>query len=192
MQSPSTARLYFKSPKEHENFRMYPAHNNNKPFIADDECVSPLSPPQQTTSWYSDSSFREAEHGNQVSWHAHTPYGTEDVENPPHSFEFSRVDWESQRRSRHELSRSRTPPAEDFRLPSFRTDNDGLGIHITDDVREVDFSPTPSVRGLTFSSSITKRYHGKLSFQHLHNNQTQGPNLRTSYLKNSSRNLTHH
>jgi hypothetical protein len=132
---------------------MYPDHNH-KPFIVgeedehayvNDDIVSPLSPTQKNSTWHSDNSWRPesfsrgAEYDNAAAAHSlsHSPYAAENVEEPSDSVHFNRVNWEGQQRQEQELPRSTLSSAEEFRLPRSRDEEDGLGIHITDDAREV-------------------------------------------------------
>lgn len=138
-----------KASSENKNPSMYPDHNHN-PFIVgedehdfvDEDIVSPLSPTGKKSAWHPDSwspdrFSRGAEYDNEAHGHSHSPYAAENVEDPSDSVQFNRVDWESQQRNEQELPRSTLSSAEEFRLPRSRDEEDGLGIHITDDAQEV-------------------------------------------------------
>jgi hypothetical protein len=125
---------------------MYPEPHNNPFAVGDDDeyveeaIVSPLSPARRKSAWHPDTwtpdrFSRGAEYDNEAHGHAHSPYAAENVEDPAHSVHFNRVNWENQQRSGQE-PRSTISSAEEFCLPRGSVD-DGLGIHITDDEREV-------------------------------------------------------
>lgn len=129
---------------------MYPEHNHN-PFIVGEEderdyvnedIVSPLSPTQRNSSWHRDNSWSSDRYSGRDEYeikahgHSNSPYAAENVEEPSDSVHFNRVNWESQHQNQQEPPRSTLSSAEEFRLPRSRDEEDGLGIHITDDVRE--------------------------------------------------------
>jgi hypothetical protein len=128
---------------------MYPHLTNNSPFTVgeddneyvDENIVSPLSPARKKSAWHPDtwSPDKFPEYDNEPNGHPHSAYAAENVEDPSDSVHFKKVNWESQQRKEQDHPRSTLSSAEEFQLPRSRDEDDGLGIHITDDGREVYF-----------------------------------------------------
>jgi len=131
---------------------MYPDRNNNPFIVGEDEhefvgddIVSPISPRRKSAwhadSWSPDRFSRGDESDNQAHGQSHSPYSTENTGESLDSIHFNRVNWEGQQRNEQEHPRSTLSSAEEFQLPRSRDEEDGLGIHITDDSREVHSFP---------------------------------------------------
>ena len=124
---------------------MYPGIPSN-PFVVgeddhdeheyvDETIVSPLSPARRKSAWHPDTwspdrFSRGHEYDAEAHGHAHSPYTSEDVEDPSKSVHFNRVKWENEREGHQ--PKSTISSAEEFQLPRSREVDDGLGIHITD------------------------------------------------------------
>jgi hypothetical protein len=164
---------------------MYPDIPSN-PFVVgeddheyvDEAIVSPLSPPRRKSAWHPDTwspdrFSRGAEYDSEAHGHSHSPYTTEDVEDPSKSVHFNRVKWENQQQDEHH-PRSTISSAEEFQLPRSRDVDDGLGIHITDvasgEVKSPNYIPSQRT---DVRSSITKSHLGSpLNPRHLHTDRT--------------------